>query len=425
MALYLIRNCAIVDAMTRQMRPGHDVLIDRGRIRAVSAQPLAAQDCWEIDAGGRTLIPGLIDAHVWVTLTDFDAARLRHTPASLRFARASQALRAMLERGFTTVRDAGGADWGLRQAIADGLIVGPRLFVSGRALSPTGGAADIYARSVEQEAESDGESTFVRRADGREELLRAARAELGADVDQLTVTISGGSLKHVEAFDTARCTLDELEALVREAEACQRPVSALSYGDRAVSLAVRAGCRSIMHGAMLSAAGAAFMAERSVALVPVLAEHQALRERAQALGCEIHARDAAKALKEAAARALEHATAAGVEIGFGSAQWGAAEAQQGREWAARAALMEPYDALVSATAVNARILGMEGELGIVAPGAIADLLIVDGDPLRDVHLLGAHGRHLALIMKEGRIHRNRLETAYRQAAVVPAGPPMG
>jgi imidazolonepropionase-like amidohydrolase len=331
----------------------------------------------------------------------------------------------MLERGFTTVRDAGGADWGLRQAVADGLIVGPRLFVSGRALSPTGGAADIYRRSVEHEAAGDGESPFVSVADGRDGFLRAARAELSAGADQLTVAISGGNLSRIEAFDTARCTLGELEAVVHEAEAWQRPVSALAHGDHAVSLAVKAGFRSVMHGTMLGATGAAFMAEQGVTLVPTLEEHHALRERAQALGREADARDVAKALQDAAGGALGHAVAAGVEIGFGSAQWGASDAQQGREWVARSELMEAYDVLVSATDVNARILGMEGELGIVAPGAIADLLIVDGDPLRDARLLGTHGRHLALIMRDGRIHRNRLETVYRQAAVVPAGPPMG
>ena len=192
----VFENCAIVDAQAEQARAGHHVLVEDGRIREVSDQAIKADGAVRLDVGGRTLMPGLIDAHVHVTISEVAIARMESSPLTLMTAEAAAIMRGMLDRGFTTVRDCAGADWGLAQAVERGLLAGPRLFIAGRALSQTGGHGDFRRRTqgVEPCACSNALSAITRIADGVPEVRKAARDELRKGADQIKVMVSGGVL---------------------------------------------------------------------------------------------------------------------------------------------------------------------------------------------------------------------------------------
>ncbi len=144
---YLFRNLRLLDPRFEELRDGYEVMVEGGRFKEVSDRPIASRQAQVVDCGGRTLMPSLIDCHVHVYLCEVDLSRLEHIPISLLAARAAPLMLGMLNRGFTTVRDTGGADWGIKEAVAKGHLVGPRLFISGRAIGPTGGHSDMRRRT--------------------------------------------------------------------------------------------------------------------------------------------------------------------------------------------------------------------------------------------------------------------------------------
>jgi imidazolonepropionase-like amidohydrolase len=201
---------------------------------------------------------------------------------------------------------------------------------------------------------------------------------------------------------------DEMRAIVEEARGWRTYAMAHAYTPEAIARALRAGVRTIEHGNLIDAATARGMAERGAFLVPTLVTYFKIEELGRALGFPAVSQRKVKDVLDAGLASLEIAQGAGVAMGFGTDLLGETHAHQNEEFAIRARVLPPLEILRSATVVNARILGREGELGVVAPGALADLLLVDGDPLRDVALLAAPEKHLALVMKGGEIAASRL-----------------
>ncbi|MHA1158582.1 MAG: amidohydrolase family protein, partial [Alphaproteobacteria bacterium] len=253
--LILLRNATIIDAQHAEPREGFDVLIEGDRIREVSQRPLSAGTAVEFDLHGRTLMPGLIDAHAHVYLTEVDLRRLAHIPITLIAARATVAMRQMLDRGFTTVRDAGGADWGIKEAVELNLIPGPRLFISGQALSQTGGHGDFRARTQSDDPCGCGSALGLTSciADGVAGVQKAAREQLRQGADQIKIMVSGGISSPHDPFDSRQYTTDEIRAVVGEAEAWNTYVLAHAYTPEAIRHAAEAGVRSIEHGNLIDA----------------------------------------------------------------------------------------------------------------------------------------------------------------------------
>ncbi len=411
LAQILFENGALLDPAAGELRPGSSVLVEADRIVEVSDRPIRAAGALRIAARGRTLMPGLIDAHVHATITTLNLAAMQGRPTTLVALEAGRVLEAMLRRGFTTVRDAGGADWGIAEAVRRGLVKGPRLFFSGRTLSQTGGHGDYTPRSdganlCACQIHSNG---FSHVADGVPAVRKAAREELRRGATQVKVMASGGVASPSDPIWNLQYSTEELRAIVEEAEGWRTYAMAHAYTPEAITRAVEAGVRSIEHGNLIDRATADRMARKGAYLVPTLVTYFALDEFGRKLGFPEASQRKVQVVLDAGLASLEICREAGVPLGFGTDLLGETHEQQSREFSIRAQVLSPAEVIRSATLVNAEILNRAGELGVIAPGAKADLLMVDGDPLRDLLLLEGQGKHLAAIMRDGELVVNRAD----------------
>jgi imidazolonepropionase-like amidohydrolase len=406
----LFENAALLDLARGERRPGTCVLVEDDRIVEVAEGSLRATDARRIDVGGRTLMPGLIDAHVHAVLTTMDLAALERKPVTLVANEARLVLEGMLRRGFTTVRDAGGADRGLAEAVERGLVRGPRLFFSGRVLSQTGGHGDFSPREDPPRLCACGIRTsgFSHVADGVDAVRKAAREELRRGAHQVKIMASGGVASPSDPIWNLQYSEEEMRAIVGEARSWRTYAMAHAYTPEAIARAVRAGVRTIEHGNLIDAGTARLLVEHDAFLVPTLVTYFAIDELGRALGFPAISQRKVRDVLDAGLASLEIARDAGVAMGFGTDLLGETHDQQSREFALRARVLPPLEVLRAATLVNARILGREGELGVVAPGALADLLVVEGDPLADVTLLAEPEKSLALVMRGGELVVDRL-----------------
>ncbi len=410
MSSILIRNVRIWDASRPEPEDG-EVLVEGGRIKEVSEQPIRTSTARTVDGCGGVLMPGLIDCHIHVTLSDLNLRKLADIPVTLMTALAAQNLRETLMRGFTTIRDCAGADRGLADAVEQGLFAGPRIFVSGKALTQTGGHGDFRPQTDDSRACGSASALDIQSqiADGVPEVRAAARNELRRGADQVKVMVSGGVASPTDPIENTQYSAEELRAIVEEAEAWNTYVAAHSYTSRSTKLAVESGIRTIEHGNLIDPEAAALMAERGAYLVPTLVTYEIMDKVGRDLGLPEVSIEKLQRVKDAGLRAVEHCRAAGARIGFGSDLLGDLRKHQSRSLPLQAEAQSPREVLISATQINAEILNRSGTLGIIAPGAIADLLVVDGNPLDDLGLLEQQGRFLKAIMKDGSFAKCELE----------------
>ena len=406
---YLFRNARLYDFARGGHRGPLDVLVEGDRIREISERELATDGAEVVDCDRRVLVPGLIDAHVHVIGVSLDPTELTRIRPYLLAARASQVLRGMLQRGFTTVRDAGGADGALAQAVEEGHFHGPRLFVSGLALAQTGGQGDF--RPPGETALGcpvcSGLRSLTAVVDGVDAVRRCARQQLREGAHQIKVMASGGIASGVP-LERCHFSIDELEAAVDEAGRADTYVMAHAYEDAAVGRCLDAGVRSIEHGSHLGDDTLARMRAGGAFLVPTLAAYDALAEEGPGYGLTPERVALFDSVRRASLDTCGRAHAQGLAIGHGSDLEGPLHARQSAEFALKARVMPAAEVVRSATEVNARLLGREAELGRIAPGALADLLVVDGDPYEDAAVLARPERSIRLIMKGGAVVRNRL-----------------
>lgn len=409
MASLVITDAVLFDSLTGVMRPGASVLVNDGFITDVQFGAPDFGSIPRLSIAGRSLLPGLIDAHVHVTAVRSDVSRMVTMQPSLITAMAKPILERMLLRGFTTVRDAAGADNGLVTAVEKGLLEGPRLFIAGHALSQTGGHGDLRAiGDTRLTCACAGIGLLGTVADGVTQVRRAAREQIRTGAHQIKIMAGGGVASPTDPIDGTQYSIDELRAICEEAEAANTYAMAHAYSPRAITRAVQAGVRTIEHGNLLDAATARVMKAEGAYLVPTLTTYDSLQRAGAALGWLPSMLEKLARVKDEGVRSIEHARAAGVEVGFGTDLLGEMHDDQSNEFLLRAAVMSAADVLRSATSVNARILRQESKLGVIAPGAIADLIVVDGDPTQDLSLMAGQGDHIPWIMKAGKVCKNRL-----------------
>ncbi len=404
------RNASLFDSRKGVMRRDATVVVEGGRIaQVVFRQKTKIADARVYDLKGKALLPGLIDCHVHVTAVDYDVLRLSMQPPSLITALAKDVLEGMLLRGFTTVRDAAGADFGLAEAIERRVFKGPRLFISGWPLTQTGGHGDARPKGARSMiCTCAGLGLFGAVADGVAEVRRAAREQLRNGANQIKVMAGGGVISPTDPIEGTQYSIDELRAICEEAEAANTYVMAHAYSPRSIERAVRAGVRSIEHGNLLDEKSARTMKECGAYLVPTLATYTVMNDEAVGLNLPASGLEKLAKVRRQGIDAIRIAKAAGVPIAFGTDLLGHMHARQSAEFGLRLPAMTPAEILQSATSVAARLLGQEGKLGVIAPGAAADLLVVAGDPTQSLAPLQTPEKGLLALMKAGRFYKNLL-----------------
>jgi len=407
----LFRNARLLDPRADALEGGVSVLVEGDTIREVSAKPIKAASADVIDCEGRTLMPGLIDCHVHAMLSEVNIRALEAIPLTMMTVRAASLVRAMIDRGFTTVRDTGGADWGLRDGIAQGHLPGPRMFIAGRAIGPTGGHSDARRRTDTGTGACKccNAMTFcLEIADGADAVRAAVREQLRQGADQIKIMVSGGVASPYDPLDSRQFSLPEIAAAVEEAAAFGRYTQAHAYTPEAITRAVSQGVRTVEHGNLIDEPAAALMKKSGAYLVANLVAYYAMRERAKEFGMTSDMLAKNDLVIDGGLKSLEICKRAGVPVGYGSDLLGQLQVDQSREFMLRREVLSPIEILRQATLVGAEIVRMPGKLGVVAPGAFADILVVDGDPIAKLELLTGQGENLSVIMKGGRFHKNRL-----------------
>jgi imidazolonepropionase-like amidohydrolase len=399
----LFRNARIFDGDSAVLREGFDVLVADGLIHRIAHAEPPPPQIDAVDCAGRVLMPGLIDAHVHVYAAGLNFTRIAQSPFSYLAHFAARFLRASLDRGFTTLRDVGGADVGLASALKDGLLdAAPRLFYGGRAISQTGGHGDFRPGDHGCGCHLD---TLTVIADGVDAVRRAVREELRRGASHIKLMASGGIASPTDALERCQYSDEEIRAAVDEAVRAGSYVAAHCHPAEAVRRAVALGVRSIEHATLIDRETADFMAGRGAFAVPTMATLAALAEEGEQLGLPAASVEKLRRIGGRALGGLEIMHRAGVKMGLGTDLLGAQHVRQTTEFTLRAQVLPAIDILRSACAVNAELLGQSGRLGTIREGAAADLLVVDGNPLADISLLARNGDGLLAIMKDGRFHK--------------------
>jgi len=402
----LFLNAAITDAARPEPREGH-VLVEDGVIRDTEARPGAAEGREVIDLRGCTLMPGLIDCHVHVVASMMNLTMNAQLPDAMAVLRSLPIMRGMLDRGFTTVRDVGGAPYALAEAVEQGLAPAPRLVVCGKALSKTGGHTDGRPR-YDTHDPTRWERNFGalgRVADGVDEVRRACRQELRQGAQFIKVMANGGVSSPTDPIAWQGYSVAEMTAAVEEAQDAQTYVSAHLYTSEAIERALRCGVHSLEHCNRIDAPTARLAAKAGAVAVPTLVTYEALAQDGAALGLPPESIAKIEDVRASGMGSLSILRDAGVTIAFGTDLLGETHVRQSEEFAIRSRVLPSAEVFASATTVAARLIGMEGRLGIVAPGAVADLLVVQGAPLEDAAILADHQRSILMVMKAGAVHR--------------------
>jgi len=408
MASTILVNANIIDCTGAEPRPNGWVVLEADRIKEVGhGSPGALPGKAEIiNCRGQTLLPGLIDGHVHMAAVEGDLAeQQRRNPASLLVIKSLKILKETLDQGFTTVRDCGGVDAGFRQAVAEGLVPGPRLFVSGAYITQTGGHGDKRYPAEMQQPALDAAGVVSDACDGISGVRRATREQLRRGVDFIKIMAGGGAASPATALDASQYSVEEMKAIVFEAESAGKYAAAHVYSDRGIKLCCEAGVRTIEHGNLLTESSARAIQAAQAYLVPTIATFQVTVEQGPGLGLpEFFIRKMRQAL-DAAEHSLALAWAMGLKIGSGSDLLGPMQVHKGLELALQAKVMGPMAALIATTRTNAEIIRQEKNLGTIEAGKLADLILVKGDPLKDMSLFQNYQENLTLIIQDGRVHK--------------------
>ena len=405
MSVLVLEGGRIFDGTGPELIENASVVIEAGTIKDVTTAPVTL-DADRIDLGGRTLLPGLIDAHVHAWVTEVNSARSSEESTEYVAAYAVAALCASLDRGFTTVRDCGGTAPAMKRVFSKGLFHGPRVYPSGRVMSQTGGHAD--RRHPDAFACGCGNDRFAAIVDSPDAMRYAVREELRRGATQIKIMGSGGVSSPADPIDHVQFTDDEIRVAVEEAQRSHTYVTAHCHPTAAIRRCVELGVRCIEHGTLIDDETAALVARHGAAIVPTLAIVELLHQHGEALGLPAASMHKLALIREPYQASLERMKRANILLGFGTDLLGSLQAEERAEFEMRREIFTPLEILRQATSNNAQIMGESGRLGCIAPGAHADLICVEGDPLRDIAVLGRDAGKFPLIISRGRVHHRAL-----------------
>jgi imidazolonepropionase-like amidohydrolase len=408
MAVTILRNASVLDAENGSLNADQSVVIEDGRIADVGAGLTAPQDALILDVRGQTVMPGLIDAHTHPAVVDHELFDMAEWSPVYVAARASRAVAGMLARGFTSIRDVGAGEIGLARAIEEGYFPGPRLFYGGKQLSQTGGAGDWRSPTRQVYDANYNSPSLGVICDGVTECRRAVREEVRRGAHHIKLYLSGAVDSPSDRVDSLQFSVEELTAIVEEATSANIYVTGHAYTSRAINRGLRVGVRCIEHGNLMDESSIPLFKEYGAFYVPTIVTYHALTARAREGLLPADVEGKLKEVINGAIGALEMAHRAGLPIVYGTDLFADMHDWQLKEFLIRSEVQPPADLIRSATTTAARLLRREGELGVVAPGALADLLVIDGNPLDDITVLTTPERTLKVIMKGGQIFKNEL-----------------
>jgi imidazolonepropionase-like amidohydrolase len=406
----IFENARLLDGATPEGEHDRFVRVEGGLIREVSDRPIADGGARRIDLKGRTLMPGLIDCHVHVIANSANFGQNALLPDALVALQAAKLMGEMLQRGFTTVRDVGGATHALVEAQEQGLYVGPRLVICGKALSQTGGHADFRGRydNRRPDYQTHQLGSLGRVCDGVEACRAAARDEIRQGAQFVKIMANGGIASPTDPIAFLGFSDAEITAIVEEARNAQTYVAAHLYTDEGIARAVKLGVRSVEHANLVQAATARLMQERGAIACPTLVTYEALKDEGASYGLPASSVAKIDDVRLRGLESLEIMREAGVTMAYGTDLLGAMHRHQSEEFVIRGRILPAIEVIRSATVNAAELIGMPGKIGVIAPDAYADLIVVDGDPLADLSLLTGQGRHLPIILKSGDFIKNEL-----------------
>lgn len=408
----IFRQATVFDGWDARLAENRDVVVENGVITAIGDHGMLTDDAEVVECGGRVLMPGLIDCHVHIYATTPNVQAFRTMPPTYAAHYSSRFMAHALKCGFTTVRDVGGGDIGAAKALEEKMVVGPRLFFGGRALSQTGGHGDL--RHAEEDGVlhccgcGAGDNLITVVVDGVDAVRAATREELRRGAHHIKIMGSGGVASPTDPLERCQFADEEILAIVDEAKRWGTYVAAHCHPAEAIRRSAALGVRSIEHGSLIDAPTAAFVAQQDAFVVPTLATAFALKEEGPKLGLPPVSYEKLLRVVNRMVESLEIMHNEGVRMGFGTDLLGAQHVRQCTEFGLRANVLPSIEILRSACSVNAEILNQSGKLGCVKEGAQADLLLVDGNPLEDISLLAADGEKLAAVMLDGEFVKREL-----------------
>jgi imidazolonepropionase-like amidohydrolase len=412
MSIKILKNCLIFDGRDEALIENGSIVIENDRIREVAGGDVKLDGAAVVDMGGRFVMPGLLDIHFHVYGISFDMHRIDTMTMPLKVAHAARLLKGTLHRGYTTVRDPGGGEIGLHLAISQGLMEGPRLYYGGKALSQTGGHGDMRpAHHLDSPCGCGANGTFTEVVDGVDAIRKFCRNELRKGADHIKIFISGGVASPTDPIWMPQYTDEEIEAAVYEAGTRRKYVVAHCHTDDGARRCLRTGVRSIDHCTIITEETAKLIAaaDGKTFAVPTIAVQEQIMRHGPELGLFGESLEKIKVAHAAAYRSMEYLHRAGARLGMGTDLFEERfHPMQNQEFSFRADIFKPIDLLRSATSVNAEIMQKSGQVGSIEPGAYADVIAIDANPLQDIHVMARPDQHFSMIMKGGEYVRNRL-----------------
>jgi imidazolonepropionase-like amidohydrolase len=404
-----LTGCRLLDPEAGVLLENRSILVEDGRIAAVGEGIAAPEDAEAIALDGRVVMPGLIDCHMHVVAETLNLWDNILAPTSLSALRSARVMEETLQRGFTTIRDLGGADIGLVRGVEDGLIDGPRLVICGKGLTTTGGHADLRSRTDDRPTMMHyrlGSMGYV--VDGVDAVRAACREMIREGAQFIKVMANGGVSSPNDPIHSIQFSRAEIAAAVEEADNAGFYVSAHVYTDRAIRRCVELGVKSLEHCNLIGSETAALAAGRGCVAVPTLVAYEALAREGAALGLGADSIAKIETVRSAGRTSLAIMRDAGLPMAFGSDLLGGLRKYHCMEVDLLAEVLSASEILRSLTTIGADLCGLKGVAGRIVPGAAADLLVLDGNPLHDLGLLAGDGAHMRAIMARGRFVKTTL-----------------